>query len=218
MKQKVYRVLFLIPGLFIKLYEFAKAGSRDLSNKQRFKKAIIDSGCTLNENTFLHPNSRVLANCVFNNVNLGSYSYVGRNSLLQNVTIGKFCSIANNVMIGLGKHPLDNFSTSPLFYRRNNPLKIRLVNKDKIFVEYEDVFIGNDVWIGAGVIIMDGVKISDGAVIAAGAVVTKDVNSYEIVGGIPAKFLKKRVVSKKNTKTKSDWWDLDLNEIISKAV
>ena len=81
MKQKIFRVFLLIPGLVNKLMELAKDGARDLSNKQRFKDTIIDNGSSFNENTILHPNSRVLSNCVFNNVTLGSYSYVGTNHL-----------------------------------------------------------------------------------------------------------------------------------------
>ena len=58
--------------------------------------------------------------------------------------------------------------------------------------EFKKVTIGKDVWIGSGCIILPGITIGEGAVIAAGSVVTKDVNPYTIVGGIPAKWLRNR--------------------------
>ena len=67
------RTLYFIPGLLWKLINLAKDGSRDIQNKHRFKKAIIDNGSSFNSNTILDPYSRVLSDCVFNNVVLGSY-------------------------------------------------------------------------------------------------------------------------------------------------
>lgn len=207
------RIIYFLPGFLNKLFELALNGSRDISNKLRYRNSIIDNNCSFDRKTILNNNSRVLSNCIFNNVILGSYSYVGRNSLLQNVTIGKFCSIANNVFIGLGKHPLDRFSTSPLFYKKKNTLNISLINKDLFLNEYEKIEIGNDVWIGCGAIILDGVKIGDGAVIAAGAVVTKNVDAYDIVAGVPAKKISKR---SKIPTTGINWWDMELKDIVKK--
>lgn len=70
--------------------------------------------------------------------------------------------------------------------------------------------IGNDVWIGARAMILSGVKIGDGAVIAAGAVVTKDVEPYTIVGGVPAKPIRKRFTDEQiDALIKLKWWDKD---------
>ena len=70
------------------------------------------------------------------------------------------------------------------------------------------VTIGNDVWIGANVIILSGVSIGDGAIIAAGAVVTKDVEDYSIVGGVPAKLIKYRFSKEQiHRLQKIKWWD-----------
>jgi acetyltransferase-like isoleucine patch superfamily enzyme len=137
--------------------------------------------------------------------------------LIQNANIGKFCSIANNVLIGLGNHPLNFFSTSPLFYKKINPLKIILVSNELYFDEYKPIHIGNDVWIGTNAIILDGVNIGNGAVIASNSVVTKNVEPYSIVGGVPAKLIKYRFTEDKISELmKERWWELSLCEIKKK--
>ena len=65
-----------------------------------------------------------------------------------------------------------------------------LINRQE-WVE-KDIIVGNDIWIGAGAVILPGVRIGDGAIVAAGAVATKDVAAYTIVGGAPARFIKRR--------------------------
>ncbi|MDI1305150.1 MAG: hypothetical protein PSX42_09955, partial [bacterium] len=135
---KKIRRIFLLPfGLIKKLVEIANEGSRDIENKMRFKDAIVDKGCCINEKSKIHSNVHLLENCIINNSVINSYTYLGKNCLVQNTTIGKFCSIANDVLIGLGNHPLDLLSTSPVFYRRNNPLQIHLIKKDLDILEYK---------------------------------------------------------------------------------
>ena len=101
--------------------------------------------------------------------------------------IGNYVSIAQDVTFLLNaEHPLDHVSTFPF--------RVKILKE----CEYEagskgDIIIDDDVWIGYGAIIMSGVHIGQGAVIAAGAVVTKDVEPYAIVGGVPAKFIRYRV-------------------------
>ena len=74
--------------------------------------------------------------------------------------------------------------------------------------------IENDVWIGAFSIIFSGIRLGNGAVVAAGSVVTKDVDPYTIVGGNPARFIKKRFTSKQiNFLKSSKWWDLEDKKI-----
>jgi serine acetyltransferase len=74
--------------------------------------------------------------------------------------------------------------------------------------------IENDVWIGAFSIIFSGVRLGNGSVVAAGSVVTKDVDPYTIVGGNPARFIKKRFTSKQiNFLNNSKWWDMDDKKI-----
>jgi len=213
--KKIFIRLILLPiGFLKKLVDLAMDGARDLHNKIHFKGAIIDKGCAIDFQSKIDVNVHILSNTMINNSKISSYSYIGRNCIVQNTEIGKFCSIANDVFIGLGKHPIEHFSTATIFYRRNNTLNISLVDKNLDFEEYEPIKIGSDVWIGARTIIMDGVKIGHGAIIAANSVVTKDIPSYAIVGGVPAKIIKYRFNKEKIKKIlDSEWWTWDLNKI-----
>lgn len=138
--------------------------------------------------------------------------------------IGSFCSIAQEVLILLGgNHSLDWVTTFPFEKEpevfTNRPDKLYEASKG-------DVIIGNDVWIGRRVIILSGLNIGDGAIIAAGSVVTKDVMPYTIVGGNPAKFIRKRFDDTTiSALLKIKWWDWEdekinsnLNEICSSNV
>lgn len=132
-----------------------------------------------------------------NNVSIGDYSYVNKGAIIASGIIGKYCSIAAYCQIGLDEHPIDKVSTSPFTYDSKNWDNFQ-----------NPPIIGNDVWIGGNVLVMQGVKIGDGAILAAGAVVTKDVPPYAIVGGVPARILRKRF--EENTienLVKSAWWD-----------
>ena len=157
--------------------------------------------------------SKIGRNVRVNKCTIGRYTYIANNSIVSNATIGSFCSISLGVKIGLGFHPLDYPSTSPVFYSKNNPLNICFVENSAV-KERQATVIGNDVLISANVFILDGVKIGDGAVIAAGAVVINDVLPYEIVGGIPAKRLKMRFSENTIEELKNiKFWDWDMMTI-----
>lgn len=129
--------------------------------------------------------------------------------------IGKFCSIAcgakfiftsaNHTMASLSTYPF------PLFFEEwDTPIsEVRTSWDNK-----GDIVIGNDVWIGYEAVIMSGVHIGDGAIIGTRAVVTKDVEPYTIVGGLPAKPIRKRYGQDAILKLEElRWWDLPYEQI-----
>lgn len=136
------------------------------------------------------------------------FSYIGPGSDFNNSEIGKFCSISGNVTVGLPTHPTNFISTSPIFFSPNNGTGTTWSNKKTFNDQPERTIIGNDVWIGINSIIMGGIKIGNGAIVAAGSIVTKDVPDYTIVGGVPAKVIRKRFDHETIANlTKSKWWD-----------
>lgn len=146
-------------------------------------------------------------------VDLDDFSYIAKNSNITNTTIGKFCSIGPNFNAGLGIHPTDGISTSPMFYSTAKQNGVTLCNKNKI-EESKPIKIGNDVFIGANVTVLDGVKIGNGAVIGAGAVVVSDIPAYAIAVGVPAKVVKYRFDKETITQLlELKWWEWDLEKL-----
>lgn len=130
---------------------------------------------------------------ILREVTVGDFTYLERNSEGIYAEIGKFCSIASNVRINALEHPMERLMTHKVSYRPNE--YFRYLGVDSAFRERRQakrVTIGNDVWIGHGAVITPGVNIGHGAVIGANAVVTKDVAPYRIVGGVPARIIRKR--------------------------
>jgi len=212
----IKRACLMPLGLLKGLWTLANDKARDISNNRTFSNAAIDSGSFISPDSVIGTNSHILSGCYLNSAKIGAYTYVNRNSFIQNATIGNYCSIATDVIMGHGLHPLDRFSTSTIFYKAKNALNLQLVAEDLDFAEYKPVNIGSDVWIGTRVIIMGGVTIGHGAVLASGAVITKDVPPYAIMGGVPAKIIKYRFnndVQHRLLQTK--WWEKDARQVFS---
>lgn len=151
-------------------------------------------------------------NVSLNDVHLNDFTYIAGNTKISKTSIGKFSSIGPDCKIGLGKHPSSTFvSTHPIFFSNLNQAQISFADKS-YFNEFENITIGNDVWIGSNVLVIDGVNIGDGAIIAAGSIVTKDIPSYAIVGGVPAKLIKYRFEKDEIRKLlEIKWWNMDID-------
>ena len=146
----------------------------------------------------------------FNNIRTLSW---GEGSSLS---IGAFCSLAENITIYLGgNHRIDWVTTYPFGHIHND-----------LFDKYDgsghprsngDVIIGNDIWIASNVTIMSGVKIGDGAVIASNSHIVKNVDPYTVVGGNPGELIKKRFSDEDIERLlRLKWWDMEddiINEI-----
>ena len=147
---------------------------------------------------------------------LGRYSYIGDHSTVFG-RIGRYTSIASYVRVINGRHPFKSpyVSTSPMFYSNHSCVGKTYVDK-QLYNEYVyvdevnriPVDIGNDCWIGLGAGLISGITIGNGAVVLSYALVTKDVEPYAIVGGVPARVLGYRydmeIINKLN---KICWWD-----------
>lgn len=153
-----------------------------------------------------------LADCT-----IGDYSYVERHVEAIYTTIGKFCAIAADVRLNALNHPFERISQHKITYRPNEYFVGAKV--DKNFREHRQnarVKIDHDVWIGHGAIVLPGLTIGHGAIIAAGAVVTKNVEPYAIVAGVPAKPIKWRFnKSIRERIILLQWWDWDHDKLAS---
>lgn len=164
------------------------------------------------------------------NIIIGDYSYYDDpediNNFLKNILyhfemigdkliIGKFCQIATGVRFIMdgANHSLQGFSTFPFSIFGGEWADVPLLPNYK-----GDTIIGNDVWIGNSVTIMPGIKIADGAILATNAVITKNVAPYSIVGGNPAKLIRKRFDDRTIERLlQLQWWHWPIAKITQHA-
>jgi chloramphenicol O-acetyltransferase type B len=175
--------------------------------------SYADDRSVLEGHNYLAQRSKVIMS------KLGLFSYINFDSVLSHAEIGRYSCIGPETWVGgIGKHPTDRKSTHRMFYSDNN-LAWHGFAYTKNFTEIQKTVIGNDVWIGARCTVLDGVKIGDGAIVATGSVVVKDVEAYAIVGGVPAKLIRKRFNPASIEKLLIErWWDKTEQEIRSMAL
>lgn len=173
---------------------------------KRNQSFIEDHNISLNMQTGRYSMIRKGSEITFDTV-LGDYSYIsGPRAYVDGAIIGKFCSIARQVTLGVKGHNYHWVTTSPII----QSVAYGMVNERVEAPQKGPVVVGNDVWIGMNANVLGGVKIGDGAVVAADAVVTKDVPPYAIVGGNPARIIKYRFNEETIKKLLNiRWWDWD---------
>ncbi|NLF30022.1 MAG: CatB-related O-acetyltransferase [Planctomycetes bacterium] len=150
-------------------------------------------------------------------VAVGGYSYFAGHATVRGATFGRFCSVGRELLCGLGEHPTDRVSTSPVFYSTALPCGFTFATRDTA-VEHAPVTVGSDVWIGARVFLRDGVTVGHGAIVAAGAVVAADVPPYAIVGGTPARVIRYRFDEATIERLLATaWWEWDASRLRAAA-
>lgn len=153
--------------------------------------------------TDLGPNTTIVEST------FGDYSYTAGDVSIIYSDVGKFCSIASHARLNPGNHPMDRVTQHHATYRR---VQYGFGDHDDaaFFAWRRDarVIVGHDVWIGHGAVILPGVAIGVGAVVAAGAVVSRDVEPYTIVGGVPARPIRRRFTAEvAEALMRIAWWD-----------
>lgn len=157
---------------------------------------------------------------------IGHFSF-SHSPLSDDIEIGNYCSVAEEVSVFGFEHPTKIFTTSPITYDTHIPIfksfdrsKFKSMERPKM----QSVKIGHDVWLGRRALLKSGINIGNGAVVGAGAIVTHDVPPYAVVAGNPARIIKYRFTQKIIERLEGSKWynyapnifnDLDLKDLSS---
>lgn len=200
-------------------------GMEQKMNKNKIYPRSNDEQIVYLKNVIKNPNIEVGDYTIYNDFVHNPADFEKNNVLYHypingdKLKIGKFCSIAcgTKFLFTSGNHTLRSLSTYtfPIFYEEWG------LDTKHICDAWDnkgDIVVGNDVWIGYEAVILSGVTIGDGAIIGSRAVVTKDVPPYTIVGGVPARMIRKRFDEDTIAKLKAlQWWNWD-EEKISRSI
>lgn len=166
----------------------------------------IGAGCVL-VGTEVEGHNRLYASVNLYQCRVGRMTFFAQGGSITCATIGRFCSIGPDVVIGTAAHPSRALTTHPAFYSLVGQSGVVYTDR-QAFEEQKRTTIGHDVWIGARAIVLGGVKIGTGAIVGAGAVVTKDVPPFAVVGGVPARTIRARLSANDAERMQAlAWWD-----------
>ncbi len=193
-------------GLKTRIYKNANIKNSSLKDFVSIGDSTDIIDCDIDSNVSI--NRR---NYIFKSV-IGRFCYTGIGTMIRSSEVGNFCSISWNVSIGGGDHPKENVTTGNLnrFYQLDAGMWDDKSKKElaKVFSKQKQCIIKNDVLISSNVTILRNITIGNGAIIGAGAVVTKDVEPYSIVAGVPAKLIRKRFDDKTiEALERIQWWN-----------
>jgi virginiamycin A acetyltransferase len=183
------------------------------------RNSIMGVNCSIGDDSFVI-NSELEERIAINKRNhiqnsiIGYFTYTGQNTVIKFAKVGRFCSISWNVSLGGKNHDLTKTTTNSKWWFHK--LDAGLSTPVSEYLNSDICSIANDVWIASNVVVLRKVRIGNGAVIGAGAVVTKDVEPYTIVAGVPAKKIKMRFkASIVEALQEIEWWNWPV-EIIRK--
>lgn len=152
----------------------------------------------------------------YHGVSVGRYSYgpcLDVGFLPQGTSVGSYCSFGSDLVVFRRNHPVETLTQHPFFYNQ----WLGIVDNDTIITDSDNpLSIGSDVWIGSRTTILPGCRrIGNGVIIGSNSVVTKDVDDFSIIGGNPAKVIKKRFSSDiGDLVNATSWWNLELSQLM----